>query len=67
MITSQQLYEDSINKLFYLHLNVNNEQMTHKYDQQKLCRHHREKYLRHQNVKIHRNKQKNNKYDKYVY
>jgi hypothetical protein len=66
MIVSRQLYQNSIDKIFFLHLNGSIKEMTQKYEQQYLCRHHREKYRRHQNDKIHRNKLKTKKYDKYV-
>jgi hypothetical protein len=66
MIVSRQLYQNSIDKIFFLHLNGSIKEMTQKYEQQYLCRHHREKYRRHQNDKIHRNKFKTKKYDKYV-
>jgi hypothetical protein len=67
MIVYQQLYEDSIDKIFSLHLYENIEAMAHKYEQENLCRYHRETHQRHKNGKIHRNKLKNINYDKYVY
>jgi hypothetical protein len=67
MIVSRQLYEDSIDKLFSLHLYENTEAMANKYEQRTLCRYHREKQRRHKNKKIHRNKSNYNHYDKYVY
>jgi len=66
MIVSRQLYEDSIEKIFSLHLNENTEAMTHQYEQQNLCPYHREKYRRHKNDKIHRNKLNHHHSDKYV-
>lgn len=66
MIVTRQLYEDSLDNIFSLHLYEDIEAMTHKYEQQNLCRYHREKHRRHKNDKIHRNKSNNNIYDKYV-
>jgi hypothetical protein len=66
MIVSRKLYEDSIEKIFSLNLNENTEAMTHQYEQQNLCPYHREKYRRHKNDKIHRNKLNHNYSDKYV-
>ena len=64
MIVSRQLYENSTDKLFSLHLNGNIEDMTLKYEQQYLCRHHREKYRRHQYEKLQRTKLKTKYYEK---
>ncbi len=60
MITSRQLYEDSIDNIFSFYLDENIEEMTHQYEQQYLCHYHRKKH-RH-----HRNKLNNNNHDKYV-
>lgn len=66
MIATRQLYEDSFDNILLLQLYENIEAMTQKYEQQTLCRYHREKRRRHKNDKIHRNKSYHYIYDKYV-
>ena len=66
MIVSRQLYDDSFNKPFLLHFNGNNQSMTYTNEQQSRCHYQQEKHRHYRNDKIHRNKPKNKKYDKYV-
>jgi hypothetical protein len=66
MIVRQQSYEYFIDKIFNFHLNENTDKMTHKHEDQHLCRYHRAKQRRHRNDKILQNKMNNNNYQKYV-
>ncbi|CAF3250815.1 unnamed protein product [Rotaria socialis] len=66
MIATQQLYEDSINKIFLFDFNETIEEKLHKYEQPNLCRYHREKHQHHRYEKIRKIKSNNNIYKKYV-
>lgn len=67
MITTQQLYEDSVENMLLLHFNETTEEMTHQNKNQRLCRYHREMYQRHQNEKVNQYTMKNHNYQKYVW